>query len=351
MVRTAILGALLVVIALTVWLLLPGDTALSGPAAQTVVTTTTVHPTAHSTPATVRSVRSTTTTTTAPARTAPVVPSTTSTAPAPQPPYPVQTQTVHFVDPTRDTAARGDVSAVSGRILDTEIFKPVGAKSPLPLVVFAHGWDNDPDGYATLLNAWAAAGYLVAAPIFPDSSDTLPGDPTSDIANQAKDLSFVINQMLGGTGGPVDPHRIAIAGHSDGGTDVAVLALNPAYNNPKVRAYLSFSSQIPDSIIDGPWGTKTSGSLLVIGGTDDDYGLYPDTEQVFETADMAKVMLTVDGGDHLQMYIDGSQEASALRADTVTFLNTALGPTDPTSAQLGAALQNLGDSSISMTTG
>jgi pimeloyl-ACP methyl ester carboxylesterase len=270
----------------------------------------------------------------------------TTTQPLPVPPFPVEDETFTFVDPTRETPARGDVPGSSERVLVTDIRRPVGPKGPLPLVVFAHGWNSNPTVYESLLDAWAAAGYMVAAPVFPDSADTLPGPPVSNYPEQALDLSFVITSLLGGRAGPVDPTRIAVAGHSDGGTDVALLALNPSYADRRVKAYLSLSGEIPAGV-PGPWGVSMSGSLLVAVGTDDQYGLLPKATQIFDTAMMTgKVLLTVTGGDHLDMYIGSSPEAVALRAETVRFLNYALGHLGASSTQLASALAPAGDPSI-----
>jgi predicted dienelactone hydrolase len=220
----------------------------------------------------------------------------------------------------------------------------------LPLVVFAHGWDSLPSVYATLLSTWAAAGYLVAAPVFPDSADTLPGTPVSNYPEQAQDMSFVITSLLGGVAGPVDSSRIAVAGHSDGGTDVALLALNPAYADPRIKAYLSLSSEIPGGVA-GPWGEPTSGSLLVAVGTADEYGLLPKSTQVYQTADMVKAMLTVNGGDHLQTFVADTPQSQAVRDETIRFLQVALGSAQVTPATLGSALDPPPDPSIALTVG
>jgi fermentation-respiration switch protein FrsA (DUF1100 family) len=273
------------------------------------------------------------------------------TPPAPQPPYAVQDASISLEDPSRDTPARGDVPGHAGRLLTTIVRRPVGVPGPLPLVVFAHGWNSNPAVYATLLDTWAAAGYLVAAPIFPDSANTLPGTPVSNYPEQARDISFVITSLLAGQAGPVDPTRIAVAGHSDGGTDVALMALNPAYADLRVRAYLSLSSEIPSGVA-GPWGTPTTGALLVAVGTRDEYGLLPQSTQVFDTARVtAKVLLTVAGGDHLEIFVDSSPEAVAVREETVRFLNVALGVRSVTSAALATALDPPGNPAIAVTAG
>jgi fermentation-respiration switch protein FrsA (DUF1100 family) len=276
---------------------------------------------------------------------------TTTTTTVPAPPYPIEDETITLFDPTRNTPARGDVPGKSGRLLVTDILRPVGPIGPLPLVVFAHGWNSNPAVYETLLDAWAAAGYLVAAPVFPDSANTLPGSPVSNYPEQALDMSFIITSLLGGRAGPVDPSRIAVAGHSDGGTDVALLALNPAYADSRVRAYLSLSGEIPAGV-PGPWGVATTGSLLVAVGTDDQYGLYPRASEIFDTASTtAKVLLTVAGGDHLEMYIGSSSAAVAVRAETVRFLNEALRPTAVSSTQLVTALEPSGDPTLTVSGG
>lgn len=283
---------------------------------------------------------------------------TTSTAPTTSttqltmvPPYSVQDETLNLVDPSRDTPARGDIPAHAGRLLVTVIRRPIGLPGPLPLVVFAHGWNSNPTVYEPLLDEWAAAGYLVAAPTFPDSADTLSGSPISNYPEQARDISFVISSLMAGPAGPVDPTRIAVAGHSDGGTDVALLALNPSYADPRVRAYLALSGEIPVGV-PGAWGAPTAGSLLVVVGTNDEYGLLPRSTQVFEAADVtSKVLLRVAGGDHLGMYIGPSPEAMATREETVRFLDLALEPESVTSVQLGATLEAAGDSSMLITPG
>ena len=259
----------------------------------------------------------------------------------------VTEQTVTFTDPTRQTPARGSVPAQSGRVLTTVIRRPVGVTGPLPLVVFAHGWDSDPAKYATLLDAWASAGYLVAAPTLPDSADTLPGTPVSDPVDQALDLSFVVTAMLGGAYGPVDPARIAVAGHSDGGTDVALLALDPSVADHRIRAYLSLSGQIP-TWLPGPFDAVTPGSLLSAVGTDDEYGLYPQSFDVYQSATMAKVFVSAAGGDHLDTFVGATPAAVAMRAETVRFLDAALAPGTPTSAGLAAALTPTGDPTLSV---
>jgi pimeloyl-ACP methyl ester carboxylesterase len=233
--------------------------------------------------------------------------------------------------------------------LVTIIRRPVGASGPLPFIVFAHGWNSDPSAYEVLLDTLAAAGYLVAAPTFPDSTSTLPGSPVSNYPEQARDISFVISSLLGGAEGPVDRSRIGVAGHSDGGTDIALLALNPEYADPRIRAYISMSGEIPSGVT-GPWGVPTAGALLVAVGTADQYGLLGPATQIYQSADMSKALLTLAGGDHLTTFIGSSPAEEAVRAETVRFLHVAFS-TPSGSAQIQAALSPTGDPAITLQTG
>ena len=296
---------------------------------------------AHGAERTTTTTQAGTSTTTAPATTT-TAPATTTTAARKGPPYAVASDTVTLVDPTRPSPARGPVPGSSSRTLRTVIRRPVGAAGPLPLLVFGHGFDVTPEAYETLLDAWAAAGYLVAAPDFPGSASDLSGPPTeSDIAEQAGDLSFVISSLLGGRAGPVDPTRIAVAGHSDGGSSVVVLAENPAWADHRIAAYVVLAGQIPDGV-PGPWDAATPGTLLCMVGSADQYGNLTLTDDAYSAARMAKAMVTVPGGDHEGIFDGTGAVPEEVRAATIRFLDAALGSARPlTDGQLATVLAPL----------
>src|SRR5205807_8770133 len=82
--------------------------------------------------------------------------------------------------------------------VDAPAAAPARAGGPFPLVIFGHGFAVTPGPYARLLDAWARAGYVVAAPIFPLGNAHAPGGPNeSDIVNQPRDMSVVISRLLG----------------------------------------------------------------------------------------------------------------------------------------------------------
>ena len=62
---------------------------------------------------------------------------------------------------------------------------------------------GDADVYERLLDAWARAGYVVAAPSFPLTQKHVPGGRRErDLVNQPGDMSFVISRMLADDANP-----------------------------------------------------------------------------------------------------------------------------------------------------
>jgi poly(3-hydroxybutyrate) depolymerase len=270
------------------------------------------------------------------------------------PPFNVLPDSLRLDDPTRPTPARGSVPATSGRVLETELFVPSGAPGPLPLVVFAHGWNSDPGQYVVLLRQWAAAGFLVAAPVFPDSTDLAQGSPVSDYSEQAQDISFVITWLLDNrvvtADGPlqVDSSRIAVAGHSDGGTDVALMAMDAAYADARVKAYVCLSGEMPTGV-ETFTPAQSGAAFLAAVGSNDEYGLLPRTTAVFdEAATSSKALVVEEGGDHLGSFLDATTDAAAMREETTRFMELALEPQAPSTADVLSALQPVGSPALTI---
>jgi dienelactone hydrolase len=237
-------------------------------------------------------------------------------------PFDVASDELVLDDSSRSAPDRGGASNGAIRELRVVLRRPVGTTAPVPLIVFAHGYNTEPGDYDALLNTWAAAGYLVAAPEMPGSARDLPGSPLRDVADQARDLSFVVTALLDRDPHAVDPNRIVAAGHSDGASAVATLALNSAFTDPRFNAYMVLSGAIPTQVEKGDWRSgPTVGALLVVVGDQDDYGNAQASQTVFDTSALPGVMVRVVGGDHSRMYLSDNALGDSVRSTTVQFLD------------------------------
>ncbi len=235
------------------------------------------------------------------------------------------------------------------RILVTEVFYPArgvageaGAPptlnataaqrdGPFPLVIFGHGFDVTPELYAALLQAWARAGYVVAAPVFPLENADAPGGPDeSDLVNEPADMRFVISQMLALSNrgsGPlarlIDPALVAVSGQSDGGDAALAVAYDRAYRDLRVSAAIVLSgAEIPTL----PSFTFPGGGppLLATQGTADTVNPPSATDAFFAAATPPKYLLSLVGAAHLPPYSTEQPQLAIVERVTIAFLDTYL---------------------------
>lgn len=204
----------------------------------------------------------------------------------------VGTRTLTFVDPTRATSANGSFAGAPTRTIPTELWYPAEgdpaagpvadatpdrSRGPYPLVLFAHGYAVTPDFYAPLLERWAAAGYVVAAPVFPILSGSDGGASHVDYEQTFGDASFVIGEVLrlappDGLAGLVDPNRIAAAGHSDGEVVSFALGFLECCRDPRVRSVVAMAGDLANA--NNPSVRDTATPILHIMETADEYDPY-----------------------------------------------------------------------------
>jgi dienelactone hydrolase len=202
------------------------------------------------------------------------------------------------------------------------------ADGPFPLVVFGHGFAVTPALYARLLQSWARAGYVVAAPLFPLENADAPGGPDeSDLTNQPTDMSFVISHMLAassaGSGpftGLVDSTHIAVTGQSDGGDTALAVAYDPTYRDPRVSAAVILSgAEIPG--VGGFTFPRGSPPLLATQGTADTVNPPSSTNAFFDIAQRPKYLLKLLGAEHLAPYSDQQPQLGIVKRVTIAFLD------------------------------
>jgi dienelactone hydrolase len=204
-----------------------------------------------------------------------------------------------------DLAGPGSQAVVSERIemnlrsesLEVVLYQPVKTKTPLPAAVFLPGLMATDDQYESYARDLASRGFVVAvrgwySPLL------------SDI-ELARDASFIAEWLV--LTGKADPGRIGVAGHSMGGKDAVLSALQ----DDRFAAVVAID---PDdygtpSVAEGPI-SQLRAPLLLIGA---ELGWQAATicapketnyQRFFESAPAGTIELTLRDADHVQMLDD-----------------------------------------------
>lgn len=240
--------------------------------------------------------------------------------------------------PANGPAGRPGANAVEGAT-------PATRGGPYPLIIFGHGYETMPSEYATLLNAWARAGYVVAAPIFPLENKEAPGGPErSDLVNEPDDMRFLIGEMLtedeseGAMHELIDQGEIAVSGQSDGGDTALTVAYDPTYRDHLVKAAMILSGAEIEAL--PPIAFPHHGPpLLAVQGTADTTNFPSETDAYFQYAPEPKYLLELIGAGHLEPYMTTDSYAQIVQRVTLNFLNGYL----KGSARARARIRSAGD--------
>jgi predicted dienelactone hydrolase len=213
------------------------------------------------------------------------------------------------------------------------------------LIVFGHGYALTPATYDRLLDAWTRAGYVVAAPVFPLETASAPGGPDrSDLVNEPRDVSFVIGALLALNASPksalagrIDPSRIAVAGHSDGGVVSLAVAYDSRFRDSRIRAAIVLSGALLPGMGSFP---RRGPPLLAVQGTADVFNVPATTASFFALARRPKFLLWLLGASHRLPYTDQEPQLGIVERATVAFLDhylggRALGPFEQTAQRPG----------------
>ncbi|MHB8658287.1 MAG: alpha/beta hydrolase family protein [Solirubrobacteraceae bacterium] len=261
--------------------------------------------------------------------------------PPARPPFAVGLRVITFVDhyrtvviPGRGRVPRTLVTLIrypalgpSSRI-DAPDAPAASGAGPFPLIIFGHGFAVTPTPYAPLLQAWARAGYVVVAPIFPLENANAPGGPDeSDLINQPGDMSFLITQMLaesqrssGPFAGLLERGAIAATGQSDGGETALAVAYDSQFRDRRVAATVILSgAEIPG--VGGFTFPPPSPPLLATQGTADTINPPGFTNTFYALAPPPKYLLELFGASHLPPYTHLQPQLGIVERVTIAFLD------------------------------
>jgi dienelactone hydrolase len=202
---------------------------------------------------------------------------------------------------------------------------------PFPLVLFSHGLTARPDDYAAMLARWAQAGFVVAAPAYPHTTNGVADFDPLDVANQPADASHVLDRILALAGDPlagvVDPNRLAAAGHSGGG--ITTVGLFSAHRDERLRAGIVLAGTDFRGI---PF-TGPPAALLFVHGRRDNTVTYRAGHTVFKAVPWSRAMLSITAGGH----VTTARDFEATTRTSTEFLRWSLYGDDAARARIPAA--------------
>ncbi|WP_144400893.1 alpha/beta hydrolase family protein [Novosphingobium sp. MBES04] len=245
------------------------------------------------------------------------------------------------------------------RTLAVTVYAPEAACDACALVIFSHGNFATPERYDRVLRAWAAQGFVVAAPLHTDSEeypapDKYPDSRATRLADwRAVDTAFALrlpqNLDLGAT---TLSGKVIAAGHSYGAL-IALVAggatlADPAWTLGTARAPEAVIALSPPGEMKGlatreGLGALTRPALVVTGTTDVLPGFIDDWHQHLDAYEAAPqglgYALVFAGMNHYfngafgRPSEDGARESADALArmtrETGDFMRGALGGTLP----------------------
>ncbi|TVZ02270.1 alpha/beta hydrolase [Trebonia kvetii] len=217
------------------------------------------------------------------------------------------------------------------RTLIIQLWYPAGSargRWPLPLILFAPGFQQCANPYGDLLSAWASAGYVVAGVNFPHSDCKVATATEDDMINQPGDMSYALTRLLAlsqragdAVSGLIDRREVAAAGQSDGGDTVAALAANTCCEDRRLTAVavLSGAEWAP---MPGRYFAGTVPPMLFVQGSADTVNPPWTSVQLYEgDSGAARYYLDLFGADHTGPYWGTNKTEQIVVRVTVAFFD------------------------------
>ncbi|XVV11853.1 alpha/beta hydrolase family protein [Actinoplanes sp. CA-131856] len=215
------------------------------------------------------------------------------------------------------------------RRLTTLLFFPAGrttgtAAGRFPVVLFSHGLRSSPVRWRAALTAWASAGFVVAAPAYPHTSEFAPDFRRSDVERQPDDARFVLREVLrldrshrDPLSGHLDTGRIAAVGHSAGGYTTSGLFVGG--HDPRLRAGVIMAGWSAPGAFAGPPAT-----LLFLQGRADPVVPVAVSRAAYDRVPWPKSYVLMREDSHGTYLRPGDRGYPAMLRTTTDFLRSAL---------------------------
>jgi dienelactone hydrolase len=213
-----------------------------------------------------------------------------------------------------------DLNRGGDRPLAVSVYYPDAPAGRFPVVLFSHGLGGLPSDYAPLLRRWAAAGFVVAAPVYPHTSRAAPDRRPFDVVNHPADASYVLDRVLALDTRRGDPlrgrlatGRVAAAGHSAGG--ITTVGLFTAARDERLDAgvVLAGTSLGVGTAFSGPAAPQ-----LFVHGELDEVVSYASGKAAFDAVPWPKALLSLPDGDHGGGLLAAGAPAFEVVVDTTT---------------------------------
>jgi dienelactone hydrolase len=238
------------------------------------------------------------------------------------------------------------VDSARARTLATTITYPLDADGAMPLVVLAHGNSGHPSNFVQLMNEWAGAGYVVAAPAFPAGSEANPGE----LRDQVQDMSFVIDEVLklsrdasSPIAGLVDGRHIGAAGLSLGGGTVYGLVFNTCCRDKRIDAVILMST-LRVTLTDSKERFPHLPTMMIAGDADPVSRVTVNTYPLLSTP---KWMVMLHGGTHSDPFEDTPDPADdVVRQITTAFWDRYLRGDKPAAKHIKDEIDAYGDAEL-----
>ncbi|MBF6558073.1 MAG: hypothetical protein IVW52_18355 [Acidimicrobiales bacterium] len=195
-------------------------------------------------------------------------------------------------------------------------------------MVFSEGYGIVPEAYASLLDAWASAGYVVADPVYPFTASSPPRTLNEgDIVNHPADLSFVVTSILhtGATAGGIlsgliNSSEVGVIGHSDGGDISLAASSNSCCRDDRVKAAVILSGAESASF-GGTYYSTPPIPMLVIQGTADNINPAACSVELYNQASQPKYYLSLADQSHESPYLQAGKALEVVKQVTIGFLD------------------------------